>query len=471
MMDTDYLVVGAGATGLAFADALVTHAEVQVTLVDRRDGVGGHWRDAYPFVRLHIPSAYYGVDSLALGHDRIDSDGENAGFYERATGAEVRAYFEEVAERLIATGRVRVLTSHDHLDGETGSQAIRDLRTGAVHDVVVRRKLVDARYLEASVPATHTPTFEVGPGAQVVPVNDLPAAAARGTSYAVLGSGKTAVDACMWLLDHDVDPGSIRWVRPRDAWFHHRHHFQPLAQVGAFMTSIALDAEAGAQAADFDDLLGRLEDSGRLIRLDRSVPATMYRGTILSAHEIDALRQIEDVIRLGHVRRIDADRIVLERGAVATGSHVVHVDCTARGLRDVPAQPIFQPGRIVLQQVRQNSPTFNAALVGFIESAAGEDADKNRLCPANPYPASIADWPRMTARTWRTEQRWMSTNEVATWVAASRLNPLAALAEHLTEPVVQNAVQSYLMHAGTATERLTEFDSDLEASVPPEYTA
>ena len=84
MSATDYLVVGAGASGLAFADALVAGADVEVAIVDRRPAPGGHWVDAYPFVRLHTPSAYYGVNSLALGGDRIDADGENAGFYERA---------------------------------------------------------------------------------------------------------------------------------------------------------------------------------------------------------------------------------------------------------------------------------------------------------------------------------------------------------------------------------------------------
>src|SRR3712207_4726430 len=113
---TDYLVVGAGASGLAFTDALVAETDdAEVTIVDRRAAPGGHWVDAYPFVRLHIPSAYYGVDSLPLGGDRVDDAGENAGFYERATGEDVRAYFADAAARLAATGRVRVLCGHEHL--------------------------------------------------------------------------------------------------------------------------------------------------------------------------------------------------------------------------------------------------------------------------------------------------------------------------------------------------------------------
>ena len=69
-IQTDYLVVGAGATGMAFVDALIAACDADVVLVDRRHGPGGHWNDAYPFVRLHGPSALYGVDSRRLGTTR-----------------------------------------------------------------------------------------------------------------------------------------------------------------------------------------------------------------------------------------------------------------------------------------------------------------------------------------------------------------------------------------------------------------
>lgn len=456
VVDTDYLVVGGGASGLAFADALLAEADVEVTVVDRRPAPGGHWTDAYPFVRLHTPSAYYGVNSLALGEDRIDASGENAGFYERATGAEVFAYFGEAAERLEATGRARVLTGHEHLgDGGPGDQ-VKDVGTGEVHTVTVRRRVVDARYLEASIPATHASPFEVAPGARLVPVNELPAAARSGSSYTVLGSGKTAADACNWLLDNDVEPDRIRWVRPRDAWFYDRRHFQPLAQVGAIMEGNAIDAETGAEASGVEDLFERLEASGRMTRLDPAWPATMFRGTMLSGAELAGLRQIEDVVRLGRVRRIEADRMVLERGETETAPDTLHVDCTALGLNDAPATPIFQPGRIVLQQVRHLSPSFNAALVGFVEAHRDEDEERNRLCPPNPYPAGIADWGRMVSRTWRTEARWLREPDLAEWIAASRLNLLGALAEHASEPQVQAEVKRYLTHVGAAIERLPQ---------------
>ena len=455
-VDTDYLVVGAGASGLAFVDALVAEGDAEVTVIDRRDAPGGHWLHAYPFVRLHTPSAYYGVNSLALGEDRIDLAGENAGYYERAMGEEVCAYFTEAASRLTQTGRVRVLTGHEHLAGASNGEQVRDLSTGELHDVAVRRKVVDARYLEASIPATHVVPFEVAPGVRVVAVNDLPAYAGSASTYAVLGSGKTAADACVWLLDNGVDADRIRWIRPRDAWFYDRRHFQPLEQVGAIMEGVSLDAEAGAQAANVGDLFERLEASGRLVRIDPSSPATMYRGTMLSARELEALRHIERVVRLGRVRRIEADRIVLERGETEAGSDVLHVDCTALGLNNAPATPIFQPGRIVIQQVRHLSPSFNAALIGFVEAHRDNDADKNRLCPPNPYASTIEDWPRMMSRTWRTEARWYSEPDVSAWVAKSRLNLLRGLPDHTGEPSVQAAVKRYLTHVGTAIERLKQ---------------
>jgi hypothetical protein len=57
----------------------------------------------------------------------------------------------------------------------------------------------------------------------------------------------------------------------------------------------------------------------------------------------------------------------------------------------------------VLQQVRHLSPCFNAALIAFVEAHRDEDQDRNRLCPPNPYPSSIEDWPGMMSRTWRAE--------------------------------------------------------------------
>ena len=78
-VDADYVIVGAGAMGMAFADVILTETDATVAIVDRGNRPGGHWNHAYPFVRLHQPSAFYGVNSRPLGTDRKDTDGWNAG--------------------------------------------------------------------------------------------------------------------------------------------------------------------------------------------------------------------------------------------------------------------------------------------------------------------------------------------------------------------------------------------------------
>ena len=61
--DCDYLVVGAGASGMAFVDTLLAHspAPVSVVLIDERKQPGGHWNDAYDYATLHQPARNYGV--------------------------------------------------------------------------------------------------------------------------------------------------------------------------------------------------------------------------------------------------------------------------------------------------------------------------------------------------------------------------------------------------------------------------
>src|SRR3954452_24764965 len=103
--------------GMAFTDALIEHADVRVALVDRRHGVGGHWLEAYPFVRLHQASAFYGVASTLLGGNRVQENGPEAGLHERAGVAEICAYFDRVlAERMLESGRVELFADCEYAD-------------------------------------------------------------------------------------------------------------------------------------------------------------------------------------------------------------------------------------------------------------------------------------------------------------------------------------------------------------------
>jgi cation diffusion facilitator CzcD-associated flavoprotein CzcO len=103
----DYLVVGAGAMGMAFVDTLLSDTQATIVMVDRYARPGGHWTIAYPFVRLHQPSAFYGVNSRPLGEDKVDQVGWNKGLAELATVDEVCGYFSIVMHQtFLPSGRV-----------------------------------------------------------------------------------------------------------------------------------------------------------------------------------------------------------------------------------------------------------------------------------------------------------------------------------------------------------------------------
>jgi hypothetical protein len=52
----------------------------------------------------------------------------------------------------------------------------------------------------------------------------------------------------------------------------------------------------------------------------------------MSLDELSLLRRVTGVVRLGHVRRIEPGRIVLERGTVPTGPGALYVHCASSGL-------------------------------------------------------------------------------------------------------------------------------------------
>jgi hypothetical protein len=126
VIETDYLVIGAGAMGMAFVDTVATESNASVVMVDRHNRPGGHWNDAYPFVRLHSAAAHYGVNSVALGDDAIDPSGLNAGFFESASAQQICAYYEQsMSKRLLPSGRVQYFPMCDYVgDGRFVSLAI-----------------------------------------------------------------------------------------------------------------------------------------------------------------------------------------------------------------------------------------------------------------------------------------------------------------------------------------------------------
>ncbi|MGR8918228.1 MAG: NAD(P)/FAD-dependent oxidoreductase [Gammaproteobacteria bacterium] len=418
-MKADYLVVGAGAMGMAFTDVLVSETDKTAVMVDRRHRPGGHWHVAYPFVRLHQPSAFYGVNSRRLGTDTIDRVGWNAGLYELATSGEVCAYFDHVMQQqFLPSGRVEFLPMTEYAGGRT----VKSLWSGETTEIDCAT-VVDATYMNVNVPAMRPPPFEVDPSVTCVPLNDLAGLAGTSADFMIIGAGKTGMDACLFLLGQGVEPARIGWVVPRDSWCLNRASIQALDLFEEHMLHWFLDTfEAVAAADSCDDAFRRVEACEQLLRIDPNVTPTMYRCSTVTKAELAELRRVTDVVRLGRVQRIERDRLVLDGGERPFAPGTIHVDCTADGLARRPPRPVFEPGRITLQSVRTCQQVFSAAFTGHVEAAYDDPAVKNDLCMPVPHPDSDVDFFTNILADLRNMGRWAEDEALTAWLNGSRLD-------------------------------------------------
>ncbi len=442
-IEADYLVVGAGAMGMAFIDTLVTETEARVVLVDRNHQPGGHWTTAYPFVRLHQPSAFYGVNSMPLGSDAIDQVGWNEGLYELATSGEVCSYYDHVMrQRFLPTGRVSYFPMSEHRgDGRFTTLA------GTDYTVNVTRRVVDATYMRVMVPSMRPPPYRVAPRVACVPPNDLPRLAAS-ERYVIVGAGKTGIDTCLWLLGQGIAPDRLTWIMPRDSWLLDRATIQPGSLFAdRIKAAFAAQLRAIRDAESVDDLFLRLEDAGALLRIDPAIRPTMYRCATVTRAELEQLRLITDVVRMGHLLRVDADKMVLDGGAVAMDPPALYVDCTADGAEKRPATPIFDAGRITLQSIRGCQQIFSAALVAHVEAAYPDDTVRNELCPPLPHPDTDLDWLRIALADYGNQLRWLDDPDLTAWLSAARLDLFGHLMGHLLAPAsAKPRVRDRILH-------------------------
>jgi hypothetical protein len=437
VLSCDYLVIGAGASGLAFVDELINHDCGDIIIVDKRYAVGGHWNDCYPYVRLHAPSASYGVNSLELSNGRIDNDGHNKGFQELATGVAINTYFQQVLEeRLKASGKVRFLPCTNYVDGK-----LINLLNGQASDVIVRRKLVNAALHTNSVPKTHTPKFDISEQVDFVSCSSLPDTIGNHQHFTVIGAGKTGMDTCVWLLSNGVHPDNIRWVVPRDSWLVNRARVQTTPD--AFLNTMGLGVsmrEAMANENSIEAMALALEKAGCWLRLDHNVKPQMYHFAIISEAEIHMLRTIKNIVRMGRVSAITDTQIVLERGQIdltdsseAVNERTLFIDCSASAVGNLADTcPIFSNDKINLQWIRYPLIPFSMALIAFMEGTmANEGSDKlNSIIKPLPMPHTLTDYFRYVQIEMMNSYKISKIAHLNDWVKSSRLDGSGIISKH-----------------------------------------
>ena len=274
----------------------------------------------------------------------------------------------------------------------------------------------------------HQPAYSIAPDTRHTPIAGLANLGRPADAYVIVGAGKTGIDACLWLLDRGIAPDAISWIMPQDAWLMDRALSQPGdAFFEAVVNGLAAQMEAAAGAVSREDLFSRLELQGALLRLDPGVAPTAYRCASVNLWELEQLRRIKNVVRMGRVKAIEADRIVLERGEITTGPHVLHVDCSAKGVAPRALRPIFEDGRITIQFVRTCQPAFSAAFIAFVEAHYEDEAKKNSLSGVVQSPERAVDWMSMALANAMNAFSWSTEPMLQQWLAQARLNGFSGL--------------------------------------------
>jgi hypothetical protein len=351
---------------------------------------------------------------------------------------------------MVASGQVEFFGGCEYV----GDRAFISLDSGERFEVPTSCRIVDARYLAPDIPAESPPRFGVVDGAQVIPVNDLVRSELTPSQYVVVGSGKTATDAIVLLLSRGEDPDAICWVRPRDPWMLNRALIQPDPVI--YLGMVAEMMRLAGSAASLPELFLQLEEAGIMLRIDRSVTPTMAKAPTLGTWELEMLRTVENVVRLGHIDSLSRGRLDLQHGSVPIAEDALVVNCAADGLKMRPLLPIWQPESITLQPVRAGFPCFGAAIAGYVEATRDDDREKNRLCSPSSLGNTLSDWARMNVLGLQNTASFSSEPDIKAWAHRVALNPSRVPPEQPASPELDDTLERLQANVPGGTARLAE---------------
>ena len=167
ILKCDYLVVGAGASPLAFVDTLLTELpETKIILVDKKGAPGGHWVDAYGHVKLHQPSITYGIASKQLEGNWLKLLLTRFMFpwTHRANKQEVLTYFGDFVSEKVDSKQIDYYPNsfYDFENEDNGSSTseandhtihyFSSLDGSVSYKVIVNEKLIDGTFHENIIP-------------------------------------------------------------------------------------------------------------------------------------------------------------------------------------------------------------------------------------------------------------------------------------------------------------------------------
>jgi hypothetical protein len=220
-----------------------------------------------------------------------------------------------------------------------------------------------------------------------------------------------------------VDPADITWVMPNDAWLFDRLTVNPGRKFTDIITAGRVEVLKAALAADsIDDFFQRVLAAKQLMQFDPAVKPTNWRCATVTQLELDQLRRIKNVVRLGHVESVAPGEMTLTRGTWKTAPGTLYIDCAADGLKNRPGRKVFDGKRITLQTVRMCQQVYSGGFIGNVEANLGDEARKNELCRVVPLPHIASDYIRCAIEDSENMLTWLTEPSVVKWINESRID-------------------------------------------------
>ncbi len=262
------------------------------------------------------------------------------------------------------------------------------------------------------------------------------------------------MDTSLWLLEQGVDPTSIQWIKPREAWWINRKFNQPHTLLPDFLHGTAIQFQAMAEATSISDLFHRLENKNFFLRVDPNVETTKFAGAVVSEGELELVRQIKDVVRMGHVRSIDKEYIYLDDGRIQATPDTVYVHCASNGLARPPLRAIFEADRVTVQPFMWGFACFQFAMLGVVEALVPNEEEKNQICTPIQYWNENADYLSAFLANLANARSRNTNAAVSNWARTSRLNPLGDAGKYRDHPVATKAQEQIKAFGASAAKNL-----------------
>jgi len=413
-LKADYFVVGAGATGIAFVDTILTeNKDCRIVLVDRYKIPGGHWTVAYPFARLHQPASAYGVNSKRLGKtDYMDPSN-------LASKDEILDYYKEVLDDFIRTGRVRYFPE---CDADMDNSTFKSLTNENLCYKVLATTTVDSTYTNVIVPSMRPPSFKIKDSTAIVaPINDVTNLAKTypTADFVIAGAGKTGIDAILELFRLGIASSQIVWIIPNDSWFINRDYFRPKTWASDLCDFVTFLNESKS----CEETFVKMEKTGfsGYIRLDTNIMPKLFKGATVSSIEMSKLRSISRTVRVGRIVAIENEYLILEKGKLPLTKGSCVIDCTANGLPPSQPIPIFSGNRITLQTIQVFQPVFSASIIAYVLIHVADDKKRNEICTVASHPVELEEYVHQLYNSLMVNNR-MQSNGYGNFINKNRLN-------------------------------------------------